>query len=226
MIAVATFCQAPTSFSIIVFGIMALNWANIAVFPVILVTLILPIFVTPLFFKLIWRDTKSVEVVDLPRFTPTSSVMETLFGSAREGAQLVFLFILPAGVVIFAIIGALEHFGVWQPLSAGLSSFLGVVGIEPETGTMSIIASGTLAMANLSGSLADGNVILPRLVIGSFVLANSAFPLQVPFGQIPAVWAPNLDLTEAEVMKAAILGCFFRVAYAIACAWLLAPLVS
>ncbi|MEL7623528.1 MAG: hypothetical protein AAGU12_08075 [Clostridiales bacterium] len=225
-IAIATLCQAPCSFSIIVFGIMALTYAKVSVFPVIIVGLILPIFVVPLFLRLFWRDTKAVDISELPRFTPTTSPMDTIFGAAREGAQLVFLFIIPAGVVIFSIIGALEHFGIWQPISGILNSFLGAVGIEPESGVLTIITSNTLAMSSLAQTLQEGTQIMPRLVVGSFVLANSAFPIQVPFGQIPAVWSPILDLSESECMVAAVVGCIIRLVYAILCAFLLTPLVS
>lgn len=223
-IAIATLCQAPCSFSIIVLGILALTLAEIKVFPVIIVALFLPIVLIPFLLKFVWRDTKAVTLTDLPRFTPKTSFMNTIFGAAQEGAQLVFLFIIPAGVVIFALIGALDYFGVWVPFTEVIGGSLSAVGIEPETGLLTIITSNTLAMSTLVEML-KANPIAARLVVGSFVLANSAFPLQVPFGQIPAVWAPIVDLTEAEVMFAAVVGVVIRLVYAILCAFLLTPLV-
>lgn len=224
-IAVATLCQAPCSFSIIVLGILALSLAGIKVFPVIIVALFVPIVVVPLFLRLFWRDTKAVTINDLPRFTPDTSFINTIFGAAQEGAKLVFLFIIPAGVVIFAIIGALDYFGLWKPFQDFLHMALQGIGIEPETGTLTIITSNTLAMGTLAEML-KSNPIIPRLVLGSFVLANSAFPLQVPFGQIPAVWSPVTDLSEGECMYAAVVGCVIRLVYAVLCAFLLTPLVT
>lgn len=223
-IAIATMCQAPCSFSIIVLGILALSLAGIKVFPVIIVAVFVPIVLVPLLLRLIWRDTKAVTINELPRFTPSTSFINTIFGAAQEGARLVFLFIIPAGVVIFALIGALEFFGVWGPFQNSLHTFLTYIGIEPETGTLTIITSNTLAMSTLAEMLRE-TPIVPKLVLGSFVLANSAFPLQVPFGQIPAVWAPVTDLTEGECMKAAVIGCVIRLVYAIICAIFLTPLV-
>lgn len=223
-IAIATMCQAPSSFSIIVLGILALSIAGIKVFPVIIVSLFLPIIIVPMFLRLFWRDTKAVSIADLPRFTPETSIINTIFGAAQEGAKLVFLFIIPAGVVIFAIIGALEYFGIWEPIVSVLGGALSAVGVEPETGVLTIITSNTLAMSTLVEMLRE-NMIAARLVVGSFVLANSAFPIQVPFGQIPAVWAPIVDLSEGECMMAAGVGVLVRLVYAVLCALILTPFV-
>lgn len=223
-IAIATMCQAPSSFSIIVLGILALSIAGIKVFPVIIVALFLPLVIVPVFLRLFWRDTKAVNISDLPRFTPATSIINTIFGAAQEGAKLVFLFIIPAGVVIFALIGALEYAGIWQPIVSVLDSALSAVSIEPVTGVLTIITSNTLAMGTLVEMLRE-NPIAAKLVVGSFVLANSAFPIQVPFGQIPAVWAPIVDLSEGECMVAAGVGVLVRLIYAILCAMLLTPFV-
>lgn len=223
-IAIATMCQAPSSFSIIVLGILALSLAEIKVFPVIIVAIFLPIVLVPMVLRLFWRDTKAVNITDLPRFTPTTTIINTIFGAAQEGAKLVFLFIIPAGVVIFALIGALEYFGIWDPFVAMLGTALSAMNIEPETGVLTIITSNTLAMSTLVEMLRD-NAIAAKLVVGSFVLANSAFPMQVPFGQIPAVWAPIVDLSEGECMQAAAVGVLVRLIYAVLCAMFLTPFV-
>ena len=231
-IAIATLCNAPCSFSIIVLGIMALSAAGINPFPVMIVGLFLPIILVPAFLKIFWRDTKAAEIKDLPRFTPDTGVMDVLFGSAREGAQLVFLFILPAGCVIFAIIGILEYAGVWPIITGGLGGFLKFIGIEPGTGVDTIVTAGTLAMNNLRAALAPATadvaagrlfaeVFTPevkKLIVGSFVLANSSWPIQVPLGQIPAVWGGVVDLKNGQIMWAAFIGCVIRLAYAAICA--------
>lgn len=51
----------------------------------------------------------------------------------------------------------------------------------------------------------------PQMIVGSFVLASSGFPLQVIFGQIPAIWSGCTDLTEREAMTAAIIGAVIKV---------------
>ncbi len=224
-IAIATLCQAQPSFSVFMLGILALTLANITVFPVIIVALFVPIVLVPFLLRItIWRDTKAVPLEDLPRFTPSTPGLQTVFGGAKEGAELVFLFIIPAGIVIFAAIGALEYFGIWQPFNAALTAFMTRLSIEPITGVLTIVVSNTLAMGTLVDMLRE-SAIAPHLVIGSFVLACSGFPLQVIFGQIPAVWAPLTDLSERECMVAAVVGSLFRLAYAVVVAIVLTPLV-
>ena len=218
-IAIATMCNAPASFSIIVLGIIALSSAGINPFPVLVFGIFLPIVIIPAFLKLFWRDTKAADIQDLPRFTPDTGVMDTLFGSAREGANLVFLFILPAGCVVFSIIGMLEYFGIWSVITGGLGGFLGMIGIEPMTGVDTIVTAGTLAMKNLGTYIADGTIVpataaVKKLIIGSFILANSAWPIQVPLGQIPAVWNGVVELKNGEIMKCATIGCVLRLLYA------------
>lgn len=233
-IAIATLCNAPCSFSIVVLGIMSLSLAGVNPFPVMIVGLFLPIILVPALLKLFWRDTKAADITELPRFTPSTSVMDTIFGSAREGAQLVFLFILPAGCAVFAMIGILEYFGIWQVITGSLGNWLEAIGIQGSTGVDTIVTAGTLAMNNLKGLLspatadvAEGALFaiartpaIQKLVVGSFVLANSSWPIQVPLGQIPAVWGGVVDLKHGQIMWAAIVGCFIRLVYAALCAQL------
>lgn len=73
--------------------------------------------------KTIYRDTKKVELEELPRFTPRTSFLQTLFSSATEGAELLFLVIIPAVAVVFTIIGALDYFGIWRFIESGLTAF-------------------------------------------------------------------------------------------------------
>ena len=227
-IAIATLTNAPASFSIVVLGIIALSTAGINPLPVMLVGVFLPIFVVPAFLKLFWRDTHAADIHDLPRFTPNTGVMDLIFGSAREGVSTVLTLILPAGCAVYAIVGLLEYFGLWGAFTAGIGGLLSAIGIEPTTGLQTITVAGTLAAKTLGGMVSPAtadaaagalyeslqNPAVKKLIIGSFVLANSSFPIQVPLGQIPAVWIGNVDLNYREIVTAACIGCIIRLAYA------------
>lgn len=65
----------------------------------------------------------------------------------------------------------------------------------------------------------------PRVIVGSFILAASGFPLQVIFGQIPAVWSQVSDLSGSEAMGAAVLGMVIRIASATFMALVITPLL-
>lgn len=227
-IAIATLTNAPASFSIMVLGIIALSTAGINPFPVMVVGVFLPIFLVPAFLRIFWRDTKPADIKNLPRFTPNTKFMDLIFGSAREGVTTVLTLILPAGCAVYAIIGLLEYVGVWPVILEGCSTVLRFLSIEPETGMQTITVAGTLAAKTLgqmvspatadaaAGSLyallADPTV--KKMIIGSYVMANSSWPIQVPLGQIPAVWSGVVDLKTGEIMKCAIIGCIIRVVYA------------
>jgi len=233
-IAIATLCNAPASFSIVVLSIIALSTAGINPFPVLIVGVFLPVFLVPAFLRLFWRDTKAADIKDLPRFTPDTGVMDLIFGSAREGVTTVVTLILPAGCAVYAIIGLLEYFGIWQVIMAGMTVVLETIGIEPTTGMQTITVAGTLASKTLGqmvspatadaaagalfAVLDDPNV--KKMIVGSAVLANSSWPIQVPLGQIPAVWAGVVDLKTGEIIKCALIGCFIRIVYAALCAQL------
>lgn len=223
-IAICTMVQSEQSFSTFMLGLIALTAAGVWAFPVIVVALFLPLIIVPwLLSKTIYRDVKRVSSADIPRFTPYTGFTQTVFGSAREGAELLFLLLIPAAAVIFAIIGALDYIGIWGPLESCLSAFLGAVSIHPETGILSIMAGPTIAMNVLKDVAAT---LDPKLVVGSFVLGASGFPLQVIFGQIPVVWAQGTDLTASEAMTAAVIGIVIRIITAILLAFLLTPLIS
>ncbi|HEY9577683.1 MAG TPA: hypothetical protein VIR64_08425, partial [Pseudobacillus sp.] len=168
----------------------------------------LPILLVPLLLsKTIYRRTKRVELQQLPRFTPKNPFLQTIFSSAKEGAELLFLIIIPAVAAVFFFIGILKFAGVWELLESWLSSFLTLMSIEPATGLISILAAPTLAVAQLA-ELSQG--IDPRLIVGSFVIANSGLPLSVIFGQVPATWVESSSLNEKEVLKAAVVGLIIR----------------
>lgn len=223
-IAIATMIQSPQSFVTFAIGLVALSLFKINSFPLIIISVFVPLIIMPFILsKTIYKDTRLVELEELPRFTPKTGVIETLFSSAREGAELLFLVIIPAVAAVFTVIGFLDYVGIWKSIEGGLSSILLTLNIEPKTGIVSILASPTLAMAQLT-EIKD--VLDPRLVVGSFVLANSGLPLSVIFGQIPATWADISDLNEKEALNAAIIGAVIRLTSAFLIALLLTPLIS
>jgi hypothetical protein len=220
-IAVATMIQSPQSFATFVLGLIALSAFSINAFPLVLLSIFLPIIVVPFILsRSIYRDTKKVELEELPRFTPNTSFLQTIFSSAREGAELLFLIIIPAVAAVFFFIGALKFIGVWNFIETNLSLVLTYLSIEPGTGIISILAAPTLAVAQLA-ELA--NSIDPRLVVGSFVLANSGLPLSVIFGQVPVTWAESSSLNEREVLVAAVIGTVIRIFTACVLGYWLTP---
>ncbi|MDU4960102.1 MAG: hypothetical protein E6X17_05495 [Sporomusaceae bacterium] len=219
-IAIATMVQSQQSFSTFMLGLVCLTLAKVNPLPVVLLTIFLPLIVVPLLLKtLLWRDTKAVSLEELPKFTPETPLLAVLFGAAREGAEVLFLIVIPAAAAVFSIIGALEYCGVWQAVQAGLATVLSILSIDVDTGIVSVLASPTLAMGMLTKSAAAIN---PKLVVGSFVLAASGLPLGVVFGQIPMIWKGVSDLNETEIVNAAVIGIIMR----IATAWLTAEFIT
>ena len=220
-IAVCTMVQSQQSFSTFMFCIIALTAIQAKVFVIILISVFAPLLIVPALLKLtLWRDTKAVALEDMPSFTPTTGILPTIFGAAREGAELLFLLIIPAVGVIFAMIGAIDYIGLWKPIESGLTSLLSALSIDPKSGIVTILASPTLATAQLKDV---ATTLSPQLVIGSVVLAASGFPLSVIFGQIPAIWSDATDLTHLEAMGAAVLGAVMRLLTAGLIATVLTP---
>lgn len=220
-IAIATMIQSPQSFATFVLGLIALAVFGINSFPLVILSIFAPLIIVPFILsRTIYQDTKKVELTELPRFTPKTRFLNTLFGSAKEGVSLLLLTIIPAVAVVFAFIGILNFLGVWTAIESSLSSFLTLLSIEPGTGIVSILAAPTLAVAQLA-ELAT--TIDPRFVVGSFVIANSGLPLSVILGQIPVTWAESSSLNERQVLEAAILGMIIRLATACLLGYFLTP---
>jgi hypothetical protein len=220
-IAVATMIQSPQSFATFVLGLIALTAFGISAFPLVIISIFLPIIVVPIILsKTIYRDTKRVELEDLPRFTPHTKFLQTIFSSAREGAELLFLIIIPAVAAVFFFIGVFKFLGVWSFIESNLSLILTFLSIEPGTGIVSILAAPTLAVAQLADL---ARTIDPRLIVGSFVLANSGLPLSVIFGQVPVTWAESSSLNERQVLEAAVIGMIIRILTACVLGYWLTP---
>ncbi|MCR4431773.1 MAG: hypothetical protein NUV45_12250 [Tepidanaerobacteraceae bacterium] len=222
-IAIATMCQGNQSFSTFMLGLLAFTKGGIWAFPIVIVGLFLPVILVPLILsKTIYRNVKYKDISEMPRFTPNTPAIPTIFNGAREGAELLFLLLIPAAAVVFALIGALDYVGIWKPIESGITAFLSALSIDPATGLQSVLVSPTLAMNTLVETIGKVPV---RLAIGSFIIAASGFPLQIPLAQIPAVWAQNSDLSAGEAMQASIIGMIIRIISAFALAWILAPFV-
>ncbi|KAB7705604.1 hypothetical protein F9802_13800 [Bacillus aerolatus] len=222
-IAVAAMVQSQQSFATFMLGMVALTAVGANAFLVVMLAVFMPVIIVPFILsKTLYRDTKAVQLEKLPKFTPNTGVLPTLFNAAREGAELLFLLIIPAVAVVFAFIGVLDYIGIWSSIESGLSTVLLALSIDPETGILSILASPTLAMAKLSEVAATMD---PRLVIGSFVLASSGLPLSAVLGQIPVIWGANSDLSEKEAMGAAVLGIVMRIVTAFLVVYFLTPIL-
>lgn len=222
-IAVASMVQSQQSFSTFMLGIVCLTAVDVNTFLVVIIAVFAPVIIVPfLLSKTIYRDTKAVQLEDLPKFTPTTRLLPTVFNAAREGAELLFLLIIPAVAVVFALIGVLDYVGIWSSIESGLAVILTALSIDPTAGTVAILASPTLAMAQMAEVAASMD---PRMVIGAFVLASSGLPLSAIFGQIPVIWASNSNLNEKEAMLAAILGVTMRLITAFLIVFFLTPIL-
>jgi len=222
-IAIATMVQSQQSFSTFMLGLVCLTIAKINALPIVILTIFLPLILVPFILKhTLYPDTKAVPLDDLPHFTPETPWLSVLFGAAREGAEVLFLIVIPAAAAVFSIIGALEYMGIWQVIQGWLSSILSMLSIDVETGIVTVLASPTLAMGMLTKTAAT---IPPKMVVGSFVLAASGFPLGVIFGQIPMIWKGVSDLSEAEAAKAASVGIVMRIITAYVIAEFVTPFV-
>src|SRR5690554_3328324 len=224
-IAIATMVQSQQSFSTLMLGLLAMTAVDIKVAPLIFLVVILPLILVPILLRFtVYRDTKGVALENMPTFTPKTQALPTIFNAAKEGAELVFLLIIPAAVVVYAIIGGLDAVGIWDPINSALTSALSALSIHPETGILSVMVSPTLAMGTLVEMGDAITSIDPKLIIDSFVLASSGLPLSVIFGQVPAIWAQVSDLNEKEALQASVLGIVCRFITAAVVALVLSPL--
>lgn len=222
-LAIVTMVQSQQSFSTFMLGLMAMAAAGINSFPVVVLAVFGPLFIVPFILsKIVYKDTKSISIEELPKFTPEKNYIKTLFDAAKEGAELLFLLIIPAAAAIFTIIGVLDFLNIWEPFESILTYALNMLSIDPKSGVDSILVSPTLGMGNLSETAAN---LDPKLVVGSFVLAASGFPLATVFGQIPAVWSVVSDLNEREIILAASLGVLMRVFTAFLIATFVTPFI-
>ncbi len=223
-LAVATMVQSQQSFSTFMLGMLALGYAGVNIFAIVIIGIFGPLVIAPyLLSRTIYRDYRQQDVADTPKFTPTDDFVAVLFRSAREGVELLLLILIPAVALVYFVIGIADYAGLWQPFSTWMEGALLAINIHPETGVLSIIVSPTLAMGKLQEI---ASTVDPSLVVGSFILASSGLPFSAVFGQIPVVWAENSDLNEKEAMFAAVVGIGMRIVTAVLLAIFLTPLIT
>lgn len=222
-LAIFTMVQSEQSFSTFMIGLGCLTMAGARVFAVVVVAIFLPLLICPLIGRFtLYRDCKAVEIEDLPVFTPDTNFLSALFAAGQEGMNVLFFLVIPAFAVVFGFIGLLDYVGIWAPIQAALTAMLEFLNIDPATGILSIMASPTLAMTNLTETAAT---IDPRWVVGSFVMGASGFPLSVIIGQIPLIWSSTAEMKPTEALIPALIGIVFRVLTAGFCATALAFLL-
>src|SRR5699024_11191147 len=133
---------SPQSFATFVVGLMAVAVFNINAIPLIILAIFVPMDVVPFILKMtIYRDTQKLRLYELPRFTPNTTFLNTIFSSAKEGTRVLFLVIIPAVVVLFILIGILRFAGIWQPIEAGMASLFTMLSIEADTGITSFLVA-------------------------------------------------------------------------------------
>ncbi|MEL7602574.1 MAG: hypothetical protein AAGU77_05395 [Bacillota bacterium] len=208
-LAIFTMVQSEQSFSTFMLGLGCLTLAGARVFAVVVIAIFLPLFICPLIGRyLLYKDCKPVEIEDLPIFTPNTPFLNSVFAAGQEGMNTLFFLVLPAFAVVFGLIGLLENIGVWQYVQNAIVAMLNFLNIDSNSGLLSIMASPTLAMTKLVDYAAT---IDPKLVIGSFVLGASGFPLSVIIGQIPLIWSNSCEMKPADALKPALIGIVFRI---------------
>src|SRR5699024_1405647 len=89
-----------------------------------------------------------------------------------------------------------------------MASLFTMLSIEADTGITSFLVAPTLAVADLANVASS---IDPRLIVASFVLANSGLPIYVFICIIPAICAESTDLLDKEVIGAALIGIVIRI---------------
>ncbi|MDR1194349.1 MAG: hypothetical protein LBK98_09345 [Peptococcaceae bacterium] len=208
-LAIFTMVQSEQSFSTFMIGLGCLGLAGARVFAVVIIAIFLPLLICPLLGRYtLYRNCKSVELEELPIFTPETPFLNSVFAAGQEGMNTLLLLVLPAFAVVFGFIGLLDFIGLWQYVNSFLTTMLEVLNIDPATGLLSIMASPTLAMTNLTETAAT---IDPRWVVGSFVMGASGFPLSVIVGQIPLIWSNACEMKPMDALKPALIGIVFRV---------------
>jgi hypothetical protein len=222
-IAVATMVQSEQGFATFVLGLMALIAAGVNPFPVVILAVFAPLVFVPVLLRAtIYRNTKAVRLTELPRFTPSQPALATFFGGAIEGAELLFLLVIPTAAAVEVVIGGLDFLGVWAPIERGLGAVLGWLSIEVKAGLFGILAAPSAAAGML---LEAAPQLRPALVVGTFVLLASGLPISILFGQLPPVWRQVSDLSEREALEASLVGMAIRVIWAAALGYLLTPLL-
>lgn len=225
-IAVATMFQFPPTFASFMLGIACLSTAQINAFVVLIFSAVIPLILCPLVLRFtLYRNCKYVDVDDIPSFTPTTNTMDTIFGSAIEGARTLYLNIVPVACAMFAIIATLEYTGVWQYIETALYSLCRVCSIDPESGVMNMLVAATVGFPALTERLLAGEIISKGVVVATFMLGTSSFPITLPFAILPRLWSEATNVKQSKLLVACLVGIVFRFVCCAVVGHIIAPLI-
>lgn len=226
LIAIATMFQFPPTFASFMLGIACLSAADINAFVVLIFSVFIPLILCPLVLRVtVYRKCKYVEVDDIPTFTPTTNAMDTIFGSAIEGAQTLYLNIVPVACAMFAIIATFEYFGVWQYIQSALYWFCELCCIDPESGVMNMIVAATVGFPALTERILAGEAIAKGVVVSTFMIGTSSFPITLPLAILPRLWSEATGVKQSKALLACVIGIVFRFICCAITGHLIAPLI-
>lgn len=226
MVAIATMFQFPPTFASFMLGISCLSAAGVNAFVVLIFSVFVPLILCPLVLRFtIYRDCKYIEVEDIPSFTPSTNAMNTVFGSAIEGAQTLYLNIVPVACAMFAIIATLEYFGAWQYIQSGLYWFCDLCAIDPESGVMNIIVAATVGFPALTERILAGEMIAKGVVVATFMIGTSSFPITLPLAILPRLWSEATGVKQSKALVACLIGILFRFICCAVMGHFIAPLI-
>lgn len=226
-VAVATMFQFPPTFASFMLGISLLSTANLNAFVVLIFSVFIPLILCPLLLRFtVYRDCHYKDVSEeIPTFTPETGALDTVFGGAIEGAQVLFLTIIPIACAMFCLIAALEYFGVWPYLEKVLYALCQVCCIEPESGIINMMVAATVGFPMLSEMIQAGAAIAPGMVVATFMLGTASFPITLPLANLPLLWSQATGISKGELLRACLLGMVFRFASCAVVGHLIAPFI-
>lgn len=226
MIAIATMFQFPPTFASFMLGIACLAAAEVNAFVVLIFSVFIPLVLCPLVLRFtLYRNCKYVDVAEIPTFTPNTNAMDTIFGSAIEGAQTLYLNIVPVACAMFAIIATLEYCGVWQYVQSALYWFCDLCAIDPESGVMNMIIAATVGFPALTERILAGELIAKGVVIATFMIGTSSFPITLPLAILPRLWSEATGVKQSKALLACLIGILFRFICCAVMGHLIAPLI-
>lgn len=209
-IALATLIQAPFTFSNIALSILFLVAAGVNPLPSMLLGIFVPVLILPVILRYtIYRDCKYVDSAEIPLFTPKTGVVETLFGAATTGMELLLLTIVPILIAIFFVVGALVHFGLWDYISAPIQWICQLCNIYGPEGVTSLVVSPAVAAPNMMAVIASGE-ITRKVAIGTFILTTGSLTINSAFGDYAKLWNQYTGLKYHSLLAPVFIGWIFK----------------
>lgn len=209
-IALATLIQAPFTFSNIALSVLFLVAAGVNPVPSMILGIFIPVLILPVILRYtIYRDCKYVDSAEIPSFTPKTGVIETLFGAAATGMELLLLTIVPILIAIFFVVGALVHFGVWDYIYAPIEWICNLCNIYGPEGVTSLVISPAVAAPNMMALVADGT-ITRKVAIGTFLLTTGSLTINSAFGDYAKLWNQYTGLKYLSLLGPVFVGWIFK----------------